>query len=125
MPSPRRYLYGPMLIALVIGGCTESSFEPEGARRLDPPEIYRVWWAEVEACTGVTARFERVNWFEADRLVNEESGSGHVGAWQPPHSIYIQSSYLNYRAGVKHEIVHDLLQLTNHESEMFRLCAGV
>ncbi len=125
MPSPRQLL-GPLcLLPVLLGSCSEVAFEPVNPRPLDPPGIYRSWWAEVEACADVRAAFERVSWYEADRLINREAGTEHVGAWWPPHTIYVDSGYLLFEGGVKHEMLHDLLQTRDHSSPLFTRCAGV
>lgn len=125
MPSPRRLLRPLCLLPVLLGSCTEVGFEPVNVRPLDPPSVYRSWWAEVETCADVRAPFRRVTWYEAERLINRKAGSEHVGAWWPPHTIYVDSDYLLYEAGVKHEMLHDLLQATDHSSPLFERCAGV
>jgi hypothetical protein len=110
---------------LAFCACGESNFEPVDVHPLAPPRVYRTWWTEVSACTGVSAPFERVHWYEARHLINRDTGRDHVGAWKPPHSIYIHSHYLLYMEGVKHEMVHELLQTRDHSSDAFLSCAGV
>ena len=124
MPSPRRYLYIPLFVALFLS-CGESNFEPVAPRVLDPPDEYRTWWGEVEFCIGGRADFDRVRWYEAEQLVNLEEGTNHAGAWLPPHSIYIRSDKLFFQAAVKHEIVHEILQRGDHDTHLFEECAGL
>jgi hypothetical protein len=114
-----------LLLSLAIYACGESNLEPIEVHPLVPPQVYRTWWTELEACIGVTAPFERVTWYEAGHLINRETGSDHVGAWLPPHTIYIHSDYLLYVEGVKHEMVHELLQARDHSSDAYLRCAGV
>jgi hypothetical protein len=125
MPSPRRSLSGPVVALLLIGGCGEGHFEPVEPHPFDPPALYRVWWSEVETCTETRGPFDRVRWYEAEEIRNGGTGDCHVGAWQPPHSIYLDSDYLHYRAGVKHEMVHELLQRRDHDTSLFLACAGI
>ena len=124
MPSPRHYLPGPLLAALLLG-CGESNFEPVAPRPLDPPLVYRIWWSEVEACIGTQAPFERVRWYQAENIVDTDAGTEHDGAWYPPHTIYIRSDRLFYTKVIKHEMVHELLQRRDHDSLFFRACAGL
>lgn len=123
---PRRYpIVLPLMAALYAGACAEAgNFEPVGTRPLDPPGLYRTWWSEVEACAQISAPFDRVDWYEADHLINTERDSRHPGAWRPPHAIYVSSRHLLSRPVVKHEIVHDLLQRKDHGSPLFLRCAG-
>jgi hypothetical protein len=123
--SPRHYLRAYLLLPLAIFACGESNFEPQDVYPLVPPRIYRTWWTEVAACTGSTAPFERVTWYEAGHLIERDTGSDHVGAWHPPHTSYIHSNYLLYVEGVKHEMVHEILQTRDHSSDAFLRCAGV
>ena len=122
---PRRYHYSYLLPALFAVGCAEAgNLGPVNARPLDPPAIYQLWWRQVEACTEFNARFDRVDWFEADELVNTERETRHMGAWKPPHSIYVRTGNVLSESVVKHEMVHELLQRKDHDMPLFRLCAG-
>lgn len=124
---PRRYTrVHPLLAALFASGCTQpGNFEPVNARRMAPPAIYRTWWSQVEACTEVAAEFDRVDWYEADEILNTDEETRHIGAWLPPHAIYIQKRYVLSESGVKHEIVHELLRTRGHELPLFAECAGL
>jgi hypothetical protein len=113
-------------LAAALGlSCAESNFEPVAPQRLDPPEVYRTWWSEVESCVGTPAIFERVRWYQAEQLVNKDEGTNHAGAWLPPHTIYVRSDKLHFKAGVKHEIVHEILQRRDHDTPLFQSCAGM
>ncbi len=125
MPSPRHFRRPIGFLAIVLCACAESVlFEPINTQPLQPPDIYRTWWSEVEACTGVDAAFERVRWLQADVIRNLEDDSEHVGAWDPPHTIYIKADRLTFEGGVKHEMAHDQLQTRDHGSPAFRRCGG-
>jgi hypothetical protein len=113
------------MLLLLVSACTESNLEPENVRPLEPPSVYRTWWGEVQECAGITAPFRRVQWYEASQLTNRESGTEHVGAWLPPHTILILSDRLLFKAAVKHEMMHDLLQVKDHDSPLFIGCAGM
>ena len=122
---PRRYPGLYLLLAAPVGACSQpSNFEPVGAEPMDPPAIYRVWWAEVESCAELEASFDRVDWFEAADLINTEAETTHLGAWKPPHKIYVQTDHRLSEPVVKHEIVHELLQRKGHDTPLFRDCAG-
>lgn len=123
--SPRYRVLAFLLLQLPIYACEASNLEPQDVYLLVPPQVYRTWWTEVTACTGVTAPFERVTWYEASHLIDRDTGADHVGAWKPPHDIFIHSEYLLYVEGVKHEMVHELLQARDHSSGAYLRCAGV
>jgi hypothetical protein len=124
MPSPRHCLFISLAAALSLS-CAESNFEPVAPQRLDPPEVYRAWWSEVESCIGTAATFERVTWYQAEQLVNKQEGTNHAGAWLPPHTIYVRSDKLLFTAGVKHEMVHEILQRRDHDTPLYHSCAGI
>ncbi len=119
-----RALAIPSALALVCA-CSETNFEPVNTRRLFPPDLYRTWWGEVEECSETEGRFERVEWFTAREIINAEAGSEHPGAWLPPHQIYVEDRFVLSEAVVKHEMVHELLQLEHHGSPAFGSCAGI
>ena len=123
--SPRHRVRACLFLSLAIYACGESNLEPVDVYPLVPPRVYRTWWTEVEACIEVTAPFEQVSWYEAGQLINRDTGRDHVGAWLPPHSIYIHSDYLLFVEGVKHEMVHELLQARDHGYDAFLRCAGI
>ena len=130
MSGPRRAAGWPIAavlagLCLAAAACSELNFEPVDARPLEPPPAYRVWWAEVELCTGTEGSFDRVFWYEATEIIDRERGTLHSGAWKPPHSIFIRSGSLSNRRVVKHEMVHDLLQIRSHDLEVFERCAGL
>jgi hypothetical protein len=88
---------------------------------LHPPPEYRVWWRELEACSGVDGDFGRVTFLEVVRplLVNGSQfpcGGGAVcnGMWETPHDISIAPGYLNNERLVKHEMLHDLIRTPGH-----------
>lgn len=123
--SPGPNLRIRFLLPLLACACAESNLEPVSPKPLTPPASYRTWWTEVEICANRTASFERIRWFQAEQVINRDEGTDHVGAWYPPHSIFIRSDRILYEAGVKHEMVHDLLQIEGHDSPAFPACAGV
>jgi hypothetical protein len=118
-----RLLPRALPVLVLLSACSDTNFEPINARPLDPPSIYLEWWDEVERCTGVEARFDRINWFETDEIIDRDLGSSHPGVWQPPHSIFIAHRHLYGRSIVKHEMIHDLLQTGDHSDPLFDRCS--
>ena len=103
-------------------GCLES-FAPAGAKEFTPPDIYRTWWAEVEACAQLSGDFSRVEWYEVpgSRYDCSAYPTGCAGSWHPPHTIYVAQAWENDPRVVKHEMLHDLLQRGDHPP-VFRTC---
>ncbi len=113
---------GILIGCLAISGC-DSSFAPVNPRRIDPiPDAYRIWWEEVEACTGTAADLEQVTWWKIDQFWHRDSDRW-AGFWKKPHDIYIVEAYELSRGVVKHEMVHNVLQTTDHESPLFCQCS--
>ena len=82
-----------------------------------PDPSWRTDWAAMEACSGRTGDFNRIEWLPSpDR----------VPRWESPHFIYLQSEAvtLNIHAIIQHEILHDLLRGdVNHTSPLWAQCA--
>lgn len=116
-----RAAFACLLAALA---CSDLNFEPVNGRLFDPPPIYADWWAQVEDCTSTEAPFERVIWYQAEKIIDRESGTSHGGAWVRPHNIFIRSGSLGNRRVVAHEMVHDLLQTRDHSDPIFDRCSS-
>lgn len=61
---------------------------------------------------------------QANVIRNREEGTEHVGAWEPPHTIYIKVDRVMFEGGVKREMAHNLLQTSDHASPTFLRCGG-
>lgn len=86
---------------------------------MEPPAIYREWWARTEACSGLSGDFDRVEWLVV-RGESFECRSGQcVGHWQPSHHIYIAESWVENEMVVRHEMLHDLLNGGGHPDPPF------
>jgi len=98
---------------------TACGFDPAGSEVVEPPSVYREWWAKTEACSGLTGDFDRVEWM----IVPGESfacSSGEcVGHWDPGHRIYVASDWAHHEMVVRHEMLHDLMRRRGHPSPPF------
>jgi hypothetical protein len=128
-PDSMRYL--ALLIALAATGCG-SILDPEdllppNASLGDPPGVYETWYAETEACTGVTGDFGQVRWFSVPgaRWWDPIWQQYAIGTWRSPHDIYISESHAANIDVVKHEAVHDLLQGGDADDPRFGTCSGI
>lgn len=99
------------------------AFDPTGVP-METPAIYRQWYSEVEACSGLTGNFDRVRWQHAPEI--RQGTSRYYGYWYPKHTITIRDdSALNEKI-VKHEEMHDLLQSGDHPALYFtQLCGNL
>ena len=66
--------------ALLLGGLTGCGFDPVGDTPLDPPPVYREWWAKTQACSGLSGDFERVRWSTIDINIAFAVKNVYVGA---------------------------------------------
>ena len=68
------------------------------------------------ACCGI-------HWYEVpgDRYACPAYTRGCAGWWQPPHTIYMAQTRLDDRVLVEHEMLHDLLQRSDHPP-VFKAC---
>ena len=100
---------------------------PPNAERNDPPGLYAAWYAQTEACTGVTGDFNRVRWFKVpgERWWDPLFQQYVVGTWRRPHDIYIVEAHASNVDVVKHEAVHDLLQGGAPDDPRFGQCSGI
>lgn len=122
------YRLGWVLI-LWVSSCA-SPWAAEVRSAMDPvPGLYRSWYVGVAHCMGVASedahrRFDRVDWYIAERIVHTRHGTQAVGLWSEPHTITVRKDRLLDGYVVRHEAVHDLLEAGHHDSPAFRRCAA-
>lgn len=104
----------PFIVPALLGGCLAHPFEPAGALQFTPDSVYAVWWQRMEACAGLTAPLDRVEWYEVPGNEFATPEGLRWGWWSPPHTIYIATPYLEDEWLVEHEMLHDLLQTGEH-----------
>ena len=116
-----------MLVALV--GCGESPTDalprPDGAVEITPPPSYLGHYDDMEGCANIDGDFSRVRWYMVPGSGWESAVDGEpvVGQWWPPHDIYLAESRLGDPFAVYHEVLHDLLQSSDHPMPPFDHCA--
>lgn len=103
-------------------GCIDA-FAPPGARPYTAPQEYHAWWAEIEACAELTGDLYAIEWFEVpgSRYACPAYARGCAGWWRPPHTIYMAEAWKTDRRLVQHEMLHDVLQRSDHPP-VFRTC---
>lgn len=116
-----------LLAALGSTGC--GGFEPSGSElpalavRIVAPADFLAWYQATEACSGLTADIQAVEWYVvpgADEFQLE--GAPRVGMWQrngDKSQIVIAGNYLDHEMVVSHEILHHLLGREGHPQELF------
>ncbi len=96
--------------------------EPELVRKQILPDLaYRAWWNELQSCSGATADYNRLRFFEVvsplsagDSQFPCGRGFSCNGMWERPHDISLAPAFVNSRRLVKHEMLHDLLATVEH-----------
>lgn len=89
-----------------------------------PLPVYREWYAELEACTGIKGDFDVIRFFTAESIT--EGGEPRGGYWTPPHKITLQDNMVEpvFAWLIKHELMHDLIQSGSHPSTYFKGVCG-
>jgi hypothetical protein len=112
---PTRLVWAAGLL-LALTGC---GFDPEGDRPLDPPPIYREWFAKTEACSGRTGDFDRLRWSVIDGHSFSCSSGECAGHWRTNHHIFLAGDWVMDEMVVRHEMLHDILDRTGHPDPPF------
>ena len=98
-----------------------------------PPDIYRIWWQDIENCSHLTGNFNNITFYLVPGIHFNCSPEGDifqcVGLWQakPKSYIYIASVFAVSPQVVEHEMLHELEHkdsvtlLTPHDS-LFTKC---
>jgi hypothetical protein len=113
--APARLVWAAGLL-LALTGC---GFDPEGDLPLDPPAIYREWFAKTEACSGRTGDFDRLRWSVVEGRSFPCSSGQCAGHWRTNHHIFLAGDWVMDEMVVRHEMLHDLLGRTGHPDPPF------
>lgn len=87
---------------------------------------YRVWWEELEACSGLSGDFDAVRFYVLpDRSSFTVDGKTYWGYWSPQgNTITLAERWAMTEKLVKHEEMHALLQDTSHPAAYFNGACG-
>lgn len=101
---------------------------PDGAERIEPPLIFRVWWQQVESCAGRSESFRAVTWYRVP--VQHELGFPHrgrlvTGLWAARgNRILLSDHVLESPPIVRHEMLHAILRSGDHPTHYFVVRCG-
>ena len=113
--APARLMWAAGLL-LALSGC---GFDPEGDVPLDPPPIYREWFAKTEACSGRTGNFERISWSVIEGYSFPCSSGECAGHWRTNHHIFLAGAWAMDEMVVRHEMLHDIIGRPGHPDPPF------
>jgi hypothetical protein len=109
-------LVGATGLLLALAGC---GFDPEGDAPLDPPPIYREWFAKTEACSGLTGNFDRLSWSVIEGHSFPCPSGDCAGHWRTNHHVFLASDWVMDEMVVRHEMLHDLIGRPGHPDPPF------
>jgi hypothetical protein len=113
----RRLLFASLIVAL-LSACallTEpvTGAFPPNTKAIAPLDSYPVWWAEVEACSGIADSLVHVHfWTVPDRYdfrLPSDTSIIVYGYFAVPMNIVLAEYRMEWKAGVQHEMLHALL----------------
>jgi len=109
-------LVGATGLLAALTGC---GFDPVGDVPLDPPPIYREWFAKTEACSGRIGNFDRLRWSVIEGHSFSCSSGECAGHWRTNHHIFLAGDWVLDEMVVRHEMLHDILDRTGHPDPPF------
>ncbi len=123
---------GRLLLTAVLVSCSDTLVPlplPPGSQRFVPESVFRAWWAQMEACSGKSAPFDRVTWYvvpgeEPFHVPNHAQPV--LGYWDPADNRIVLLQYLPERRAptVRHEALHAITRTLGHPDEYFVLKCG-
>lgn len=89
---------------------TERFFPLDSTHRYTYTPQYSAWWKRVQACTGSTMPFERLNFFIVMNTINfTHNGTPAEGYFVAPMNLVLADLIVGSEADVEHEMVHAAL----------------
>ena len=90
-----------------------------------PHPSFRIWWAEMEECTGSQGDFEAMSWYLASQIAHPGKGLSYWGVhFSDLVAIVALRGMTNERLEntIKHEIIHHLILDPEHRELAFTNC---
>jgi hypothetical protein len=113
-----------MLVAVVLVACVpmQSTAFAQNVKPVEGRDAqYKQWYQDLEKCSGLKGDFNRLSFYTTtDHLHNGRTFDGY---WeQQSNSIVLRKPW--EREAVQHEMMHDLLQSTDHPLKYFKGVCG-
>lgn len=94
---------------------------------ITPPAVYAEWYAQLATCLGDSAQarpFSAIHWYRARpaaRFTDPRTGEVLAGFWTARReAIILGAPYVDDPAVVKHELLHYLRDVGDHNDPAFR-----
>lgn len=103
----------------LLAGCSDlfaptSPPLPAGAQRVEASDSARVWWSQVEACSGKRRDFDELKWYAVERVYVE----GNAVATYLPHYAIVLGTVARGSAMVeRHEMLHAIKRDVGHRHD--------
>jgi len=114
---------GVLASIVLLSGCTATSLGPAVSSRVGELDEWKPMWADLEACTGISGDFARLNVYQ---VANGTLSGETLGSWVAPHDIYVADYVLqtNFTVIVLHEMIHDLIGVNDphHLNPLWKKC---
>jgi hypothetical protein len=116
----RRLWSAAAAIAFAMQACTWPTDLPSSATPLTPPSIYARWWTMTEACSGHTRDFNAIRWYHTPGSTVQLNGADVSGFYSHSgHYVVVTDAMVDNGAGVRHEMLHALLDVVGHPRDQF------
>ena len=114
---------GVVASIVLLCGCSANSMGLAVGSRVGELDEWKPMWADLEACTGISGDFARLNVYQ---VANGTLSGETLGRWVAPHTIYVADYVLqtNFTVIVLHEMIHDLIGVSDphHLNPLWRKC---
>jgi hypothetical protein len=85
-----------------------------------PPLVYRKWYAQTEACSGVKGDFDKINWYHTPETTLFVSGENATAYWSAGSNRIVLTRNVELDGQiVRHEMLHSLVRGKGHPREQF------
>lgn len=122
---PRQANTTVLLLAHLAAACRDVAAPPlpSGAVRLAAPAVYARWWAQAEACSGLTGDLGAIAWYvvpgaDSVPLPDHRDVAGY---WNSADDRIVLAGRVARDGGtVRHEMLHALLRVGGHPPAYFQ-----
>lgn len=109
-------------LLFALAACSDLT-APDNAVPIYPiPQEYRLWWVELESCSGFSGDIDAVRFYTIPYTPNRPGGRAE---WQDSRStIQIVEHVRGVKWRVQHEMMHVLGRFSTHPAQYFNGACG-